>query len=102
ERLGFQKPLWTGVRVDVRDIRYVVALLLHPKRERKFPQQKLARALRERRVETLAIAAIGPIETDRDARPRVPVVWRRAVVVERPEIRPAVVGGPGRIRALKQ
>ena len=61
KRLRPQQPLGVGVRVDVADVGDVVALLLHPEGQRKLPEQKLARALRQRRVDDLAILAVGPV-----------------------------------------
>ena len=97
-----EQPAGIGVRVEVRDVRHVVAVLLHPKRQRKLPQQELAGALRQRRVEDLPVLAVRPVEADPHTWARVPVVRRRAVVVQRPQVGPAVVRRPRRVRALKQ
>ena len=97
-----QQARGVGVRVEIGDVGDVVALLLHPEGQRKLPEQELAGALRERRIEDLPVLAIGPIEADGHAGPGVPVVRRRAVIVERPQVRPAIVRRPGRVRALEQ
>src|SRR5688572_20232968 len=89
--------------IDVADVGNVVALLLHPESQRKFPEQKLARTLRERRVEDLAILSVRPVPTDAHARPDVPsTLARGAVVVERKELRPPIVSRPGGVAALKE
>src|SRR5262249_55407546 len=46
------------------------------------------------------ILAVGPVPTDTDAGPPVPFLL--AIVVQRPIIRPAVVGRPGRVAALEE
>ena len=88
------------MRVEIRDVRHVVAVLLQPVGQRELPEKELAGAGRERRVEDLAVLAVGPIEAHRDVVTPVPDVL--AVVVQRELVRPAVVGLPGRVGALEQ
>src|SRR5262249_15004031 len=65
-----------------------------------FPKKKLAGALGKRRVQNLAIFAVGPVPAHADARPPVPFLL--AVVIKCEMIRPAIVGRPGRVAALKE
>ncbi len=79
------------MRIDIADVRNVVTHLLHPKRQRKFPQQELTRALRKRRVKDLAVLAVRPVPTDENAGADVPIVRRGAVVVDGEEMWPVIV-----------
>ena len=96
-------PQQTGrveMRVAVRDIGDVVALLLHPIGQGKFPQQPFSRPQRQRSVENLAVFAVRAIETDQHVAPPIPLAV--TIVVERELIGPAIVGLPGVIAALEQ
>ena len=88
------------MRVEIRDVGDVVAVLLHPVGEREFPEQELARADRKRRVQNLAILAVGPVEARLDV--RAPVPHLLAVVVERILAGPAVVSVPGGVGDLEE
>ena len=99
-----QQAFAVGMGVHVADIGNVVTCLLHPEGQRELPQQKLARALRQRRIDDLPVFAIGPIPAGADTGAGVPVVGarRRAVIVQRPGAGPAIVRRPRRIAALKE
>src|SRR5437588_6269422 len=88
------------MRIDIADIGDVIAFLLHPVGEREFPEQELARALRQWCVEDLAILAVGPVPAHAHVRSPVPNLL--AVVVKRPLAGPAVVCRPGGIAALEE
>ena len=105
ENLAPLKHGGIAVHVEVGTIRDVVAPLFHPKRQRKLPQQVLARTEGQRDLVHLAVLRVGPVE----AAPHVgsPVVVavggvREAVVVQRVAARPLVVGVPGKIAHLEQ
>src|SRR5207245_1401973 len=81
------------------DVSDVVPEGFHPKRQREFPQEPFAGARGERRVENLAILAVGTIKTDVHARP--PIPFFLAIVVKGELAGPAVVSLPGGVGALK-
>src|SRR3990172_9063789 len=87
------------MRVEVRDVCHVVALRLHPERQRKLPEKEFARTGRKRRVENLAVFAVRAIETDLYASSPIPLVL--AVVVKGKLIGPAVIGLPSEVADLK-
>src|ERR1043166_7840522 len=74
-------------------------MLFHPIGDGKFPEQKLARTGRERRVKNLTVFSIGPIETHLHA--AAPVPRFLAIIIERELRRPTVVCLPGVIAALE-
>src|SRR4030095_9756869 len=102
EHLSAREPARVGVRVHVRDVRDVVAGLLHPEGQGELPEKECTGTLGQRRVEDLPVLAVWPVEADPHTGARVPVVRRGAVVVERPEVGPAVVRRPRSVRALKE
>src|SRR5439155_17493407 len=78
----------------------VVALLLHPEGDRELPEEELARAGGERRIQDLAVLAVGAVVADADAGAPVPDLL--AIVVEGELARPAVVSLPGVGAALEE
>src|SRR5262249_35917165 len=65
--LGPQQTLAVDVRVDVRDVGYVVAFLLHPEGEGEFPQQELARPVADGEIagrQPVQIDAVRAVEAD--------------------------------------
>src|SRR6185369_7949924 len=87
------------VRVVIRDVGHVIAVLLQPECDGEFPEKKFARAGRERRVKNLAVLAVRPVAAHLDAATPIPLL--PAVVVERELRWPAVVSLPGVIAALE-
>src|SRR4030088_847423 len=88
-----QESLAVSMRIYVADVGDVVTFLLHPVSERKLPEQKLARALRERCIDDLAVLAVWPIPAH--FHPGAAVPFLVAVVVQRPLAGPAIVRSPG-------
>src|SRR5205085_11715312 len=78
----------------------IETVLLQPKGEGKFPEKPLAGAGRERRVQNLAVFAIGSVKANGDIRSPVPLIL--AVIIESELAGPTIVGLPGGVRTLKE
>src|SRR5829696_3010294 len=87
------------MRVEVRNVGDIVTMLLEPERRRKFPEQKLARARGERRVQNLAVLPVRAIEPDFHITAPIPLLY--AIIVEGKLRRPAVVSLPSVVTALE-
>src|SRR5262245_59107890 len=103
EGLTPEQASGVGVSVGVADIRNVVAFLFHPVGQRKLPEQELTRTLGKWCVKDLSVLAIGPIPTNPHPGPDVPAAFARVtVIVKGKELRPAIIGCPRGVTALKQ
>src|SRR5690606_26846187 len=87
------------VSVDIRNVGYVISMLLQPVSQLKFPQQVFAGALRERLIHHLRIPAVGSVEAD----PGAGTVGLLGLirVVKRVLVGPLVIGLPSGVAALK-
>ena len=97
--LRAQQTFRVVVRVEVRKVGNVVSPRFQPVGERELPEEPFTRTGGKRRVEDLAVFAVGTIETDLNVRPPVPLVL--AIVIEGELARPTVIGLPGRVGTLK-
>src|SRR5262249_11785120 len=88
------------MHVGIGAVSHIVPVPLHPEGERKFPEQVLSGALRERVIENLGVLGIGPVKADLDARSQNLAILAVANV-ERIIVWPGVVSLPGVVAALK-
>src|SRR5262249_8037828 len=101
ERLAARDRFHVVMDIDIAAIGYIIAVLLHPEGEGKFPKQEFAGALRQRVVINLHVLAVGPVEADLYAGAQDDAV-RSVVGVERIAVGPLVVSLPRVVAALEQ
>jgi hypothetical protein len=100
---GAEQTHAVSVRVEIGNVGNVVAFLLQPERERKFPEQKFAGAVADRPVvdrQPIKRDAVRPVEAHVIADARVPPV--ALVIIQAAPRGPAIVRLPRHVRALEE